>query len=101
MTSEQIQKRIGLATGRAPTRTALYEDAELTGKMPQLRSLLDTFKQAVPRPTTPVYVPLSNIMQRYFSSVLALPNTDIKKRASLAARDMNRLLDLLRERQMP
>jgi trehalose/maltose transport system substrate-binding protein len=100
MTSEQIQKRIGLATGRAPTRTALYEDAELTGKMPQLRSLLDTFKQAVPRPTTPVYVPLSNIMQRYFSSVLALPNTDIKKRASLAARDMDRLLDLLRERQM-
>jgi hypothetical protein len=43
---------------------------------------------------------LSNIMQRYFSSVLALPNTDIKKRASLAARDMDRLLDLLRERQM-
>jgi multiple sugar transport system substrate-binding protein len=101
MTSKEIQKRIGLATGRAPTRTALYEDSELTGKMPQLRSLLDTFKQAVPRPTTPVYVPLSNVMQRYFSSVLALPNTDIKKRAALAARDMDRLLDLLRERQMP
>jgi len=101
MTSEEIQKRIGLATGRAPTRTALYEDSELTGKMPQLKSLLDTFKQAVPRPRTPVYVPLSNVMQRYFSSVLALPNTDIKKRAALAARDMDRLLDLLRETQMP
>jgi multiple sugar transport system substrate-binding protein len=101
MTSKEIQKRIGLATGRAPTRTALYEDAELTGNMPQLKLLLDTFKQAVPRPTTPVYVPLSNIMQRYFSSVLALPNTDIKKHAALAARDMDRLLDLLRERQMP
>lgn len=101
MTSEETQKRIGLATGRAPTRTALYEDAEIAGKMPQLKSLMDTFKQAVPRPTTPVYVPLSNIMQRYFSSVLALPNTDIKKRAALAARDMDRLLDLLRERQMP
>jgi len=101
MTSKEIQKRIGLATGRAPTRTALYEDSELTGKMPQLKSLLDTFKQAVPRPTTPVYIPLSNIMQRYFSSVLALPNTDIKKHAALAARDMDRLLDLLRERQMP
>jgi multiple sugar transport system substrate-binding protein len=101
MTSKEIQKRIGLATGRAPTRTALYEDSELTGKMPQLKSLLDTFKQAVPRPTTPVYVPLSNVMQRYFSSVLALPNTEIKKHAALAARDMDRLLDLLRERQMP
>ncbi len=101
MTSKEIQKRIGLATGRAPTRTALYEDSELTGKMPQLRSLLDTFKQAVPRPTTPGYVPLSNVMQRYFSSVLALPNTEIKKHAALAARDMDRLLDLLRERPMP
>jgi len=101
MTSKEIQKRIGLATGRAPTRTALYEDSELTGEMPQLRSLLDTFRQAVPRPTTPVYVPLSNIMQRYFSSVLALPNSDIKKRASLAARDMDRLLDLLREKPTP
>ena len=101
MTSKEIQKRIGLATGRAPTRTALYEDTELTGKMPQLKSLLDTFKQAVPRPTTPVYVPLSNVMQRYFSSVLALPNTEIKKHAALAARDMDRLLDLLRERPMP
>ena len=101
MTSEETQKRIGLATGRAPTRTALYEDPELAGKMPQLGSLLETFKQAVPRPRTPVYVPLSNIMQRYFSSVLALPNTDIKKRAALAARDMDRLLDLLREKQIP
>ena len=99
MTSGEIQKRIGVATGRAPTRTALYDDVELIGKMPQMRSLLETFKQAVPRPTTPVYVPLSNIMQRYFSSVLALPNTDIKKRAALAARDMDRLLDLLREKQ--
>jgi len=99
MTSREIQKRIGVATGRAPTRTALYDDAELIGEMPQLRSLLETFKQAVPRPTTPVYVPLSNIMQRYFSSVLALPNSDIKKRAALAARDMDRLLDLLREKQ--
>ncbi|HEV8719436.1 MAG TPA: ABC transporter substrate-binding protein [Candidatus Binatia bacterium] len=101
MTSDEIQKRIALATGRGPTRTVLYEDAELTVKMPQLKSLLETFKQAVPRPTTPVYVPLSNVMQRYFSSVLALPNTEIKKHAALAARDMDRLLDLLRERQMP
>jgi multiple sugar transport system substrate-binding protein len=101
MTSNEIQKRIALATGRGPTRTVLYEDAELTVKMPQLKSLLETFKQAVPRPTTPVYVPLSNVMQRYFSSVLALPNTEIKKHAALAARDMDRLLDLLRERQMP
>jgi multiple sugar transport system substrate-binding protein len=101
MTSRDIQKRIALATGRAPTRTALYDDHEVAQRIPQLQSLLETFKRAAPRPTTPVYVPLSNIMQRYFSSVLALPDTDIKQQAALATRDMNRLLNFLRERQMP
>lgn len=101
MTSEAIQKRITMATGRAPTRSALYEDPQVIGKFPQLKSLLETFKQAVPRPTTPVYVPLSNIMQRFFSSVLALPDSDIERRARLAARDMDRVLDLLREPAAP
>jgi hypothetical protein len=32
---------------------------------------------------------------------LALPDTDIKEQAALATRDMNRLLDFVRERQMP
>ncbi len=97
MTSQEMQRRIALSTGRAPTRKALYGDRELLDKIPWLESLLETFKQAVPRPTTPVYVPLSNIMQRYFSAALALPDTKIDQRAALAARDMNRVLDLLRE----
>ena len=98
MTSAAIQKRIALATGRAPTRRALYDDPELLDAIPQLKSLLQIFRQAVPRPITPVYIPLSNIMQRYFSSILALPDADLLARAALATRDMNRVLDLLRER---
>jgi multiple sugar transport system substrate-binding protein len=101
MTGPEMQKRIALATGRPPTRLALYDDPELRRKIPALPSLLENFKQAVPRPTTPVYVPLSNIMQRYFSSVLALPDTNIQERAALAARDMDRVLDLLREASPP
>ena len=101
MSGPEVQKRIALATGRAPTRLALYDDAELAKQIPQLKSLVETFKQAVPRPRTPVYAPLSNIMQRYFSSVLALPNTDVNARSALAARDMDRVLDLLRDRQSP
>jgi multiple sugar transport system substrate-binding protein len=96
MTSAEMQKRIALATGRPPTRIALYDDPELRQKIPELTALLENFKRAVPRPTTPVYVPLSNIMQRYFSSALALPDTNIAERAALAARDMDRVLDLLR-----
>jgi len=99
MTGANMQKRIALATGRAPTRRALYDDPEVNQKMPQLTSLLETFEQAAPRPVTPVYAPLSNIMQRYFSAALALRNSDIDKRASFAGRDMNRVLDLLRDRR--
>lgn len=101
MTGAEMQKRIALATGRAPTRLALYDDPDIQRKIPTANSLLATFKQAVPRPATPVYMPLSNIMQRYFSSVLALPSTDINQRAALAARDTNRTLDLLRDRRSP
>ena len=96
--SAEIQKRIALAAGRAPSRVALFGDPEINAAMPQLKSLVETFAQAAPRPTTAVYVPLSNVMQRYFSSVLALPDTDIQTRAAFAARDMDRLLDLARAR---
>jgi multiple sugar transport system substrate-binding protein len=96
MTSTAVQKRVALSTGRAPTRAALYEDRDVMKKIPQLGSLLEILNSAVPRPTTPVYVPLSNIMQRYFSSALALTDTEIGRRAAAAARDMNRVLDLLR-----
>ena len=98
LTGPQVQKRIALATGRAPTRVALYEDPEIRNKLPQIDALLETFRQAVPRPTTPVYAPLSNIMQRYFSTALASPGQAIDRRAALAGREMNRVLDLLRDR---
>jgi len=101
MSRPAMQKTIALTTARPPTRTALYDDPELLTNIPQLKSLLETFKQAVPRPTTPVYVPLSNIMQRYFSSVLAVPDSDVDGRAALAARDMDRVLDLLRGQVAP
>jgi hypothetical protein len=40
-------------------------------------------------------------MQRYFSAALALPGSKIDQRSALAARDMDRVLDLLREAAAP
>jgi multiple sugar transport system substrate-binding protein len=101
MSSAEIQKQIALHMGRAPSRKELYRDPEVLKKNPQFQSQFETFLQAVPRPPTPVYATLSNIMQRYFSSAIAVPDSDIDELARLASRDMNRVLDLLRERIAP
>ncbi len=97
MSSKDIQKKLALFESRAPSRTELYQDAEVLKKNPQFRSQLEIFLHAVPRPRTPVYIPLSNIMQRYFSSAIAIPDSDIDQLAFFASRDMNRVLDLLKE----
>jgi multiple sugar transport system substrate-binding protein len=101
MTSREAQKQIALATGRGPARADLYRDAELLAKHPHFSARYDTFVLAEPRPRTPVYLPLSNIMQRYFSSAIAIPDSNIDQLGRLAARDMDRVLDLLRERPRP
>jgi len=101
MTGEEIQKEIALYMGRGPGRKHLYQDADVLRKNPQFKSQFEMFARAVPRPRTPVYSPISNIMQRYFSSAIAVPNSDIEQLAGLAARDMNRVLDLLRGQTEP
>lgn len=98
MSSREMQKRIAVLTGRAPAREDIYRDPDVLKKYRQFETLFETFTRAVPRPETPVYAPLSNIMQRYFSSAIALPDSDIDGLARLASRDMNRVLDLLKER---
>ncbi len=101
MTSNDSQKRIALYTGRAPARKALHRDPDILKKNPQFQSQYETFLRAAPRPVTPVYQPLSNIMQRYFSSAIAIPDSDIDQLAQSASRDMDRVLDLLRGRGGP
>ena len=101
MTSSETQKRIAIYTGRAPARQALYHDTEILKRNPQFTSQVETFLLAAPRPQTPVYQPLSNIMQRYFSSAIAIADSDIDRLAGSASRDMDRGLDLLRDRRLP
>jgi len=97
LTGAESQKEIALTTGRAPARAALYRDPEVLKRYPDFSFRSELFTIAKPRPRTPVYAPLSNVMQRYFSSAIAVPNSDIDQLARLAARDMDRVLDLLRE----
>lgn len=98
MTAAGTQKRIAALTGRGLARKSVYNETEVLKKYPHLRTQFELSTHAVPRPLTPVYVPLSNIMQRYFSSAVAVRQSDIDRLARLATRDMDRVFDLLRER---
>ena len=98
MSSNAVQKQIALATGRGPARSALYRDREVLQNFPHFQARYETFALAAPRPTTPVYAPLSNIMQRYFSSAIAISDSNIARLAQSASRDMNRVLSLLNEK---
>ena len=98
MTRAETQKRVALWTGRGMAREAVYRDAEVLEKYPQFRTQLEISTRAVPRPSTPVYVPLSNIMQRYFSAAISTRDSDIDRLARHADREMDRVLDLLRPR---
>ena len=97
MASPEIQKHFAIHASLAPSRLALYADPEVLRANPQYKDLLPVFQTAQPRPRTPVYPIVSHVLQRYFSRVLAFPETDIREEAQEADRKINRFLALLRD----
>jgi multiple sugar transport system substrate-binding protein len=92
LTSERIQKLLALKAGRAPTRKALYEDAEILDAYPHFSDMKDVFLTAYPRPRTPLYPALSNVLQRYFSKAISNPSSDLKKEAMIASQEIDKIL---------
>ena len=95
MTSQEIQKFFAIHASLAPSRISLYSDSAILNSHPQFQAFLPIFQTAVPRPRTPAYPMVSNILQRFFSRVLAFPNTDILTEAQISDRQINRFLTLL------
>jgi multiple sugar transport system substrate-binding protein len=75
MTSYKTQKLLSLAVGYKPTRKALYHDETLIQAQPFIAGLYRIFTRARPRPVTPYYMMLSQVMQPEFSAIL----TGVKK----------------------
>ncbi len=92
--SERTQKILALRAGRAPTRTALYTDAEVLAANPHFSDMKEVFLSAYPRPRSPLYPALSNILQRYFSKAISDRNSDIQREAEEATGEIDRLLSL-------
>jgi multiple sugar transport system substrate-binding protein len=71
MTAELAQKRLAIAYGFQPSRVALYRDPELLAAQPFLASLERVFAAARPRPVTPQYVRVSQVLQAELSAAVS------------------------------
>lgn len=71
LTGERAQKRLAVAYGFQPARVALYRDAELIAAQPFLGRLERVFANARPRPVTPQYVRVSQVLQADFSAAIS------------------------------
>lgn len=71
LTSPRAQRALSLAYGFHPTRKSLYRETELLQAQPLLGQLHDIFEQARPRPVTPFYIMISQVLQSEFSAVIA------------------------------
>jgi multiple sugar transport system substrate-binding protein len=71
LTSAEAQRELALAYGFQPTRIALYDEAGLLAAHPFLAQLRDIFAAARPRPVTPQYVRISQVLQGELSAIVS------------------------------
>jgi multiple sugar transport system substrate-binding protein len=70
LTSPEAQRWMALEIGYKPTRKALYQDEKLIAFQPFITGLYGAFLSARPRPVSPYYLMLSQVMQPEFSAAL-------------------------------
>jgi multiple sugar transport system substrate-binding protein len=71
LTSHEAQKKLALAIGYKPSRKSLYEDGDLLREQPFIAGLHDVFMAARPRPVTPYYMMITQVIQPEFSAALS------------------------------
>ncbi len=84
LTSAEEQKRRALAGGFQPTIASVYQDKEVVAANPMFTSLVDTFKAAVPRPTTVTKGKYNQASTAFWNAVHAVLSKQAKPKDSLA-----------------
>lgn len=97
LTSERVQKIMAIRSGKAPTRKLLYKDAEILKDNPHFSDMKDVFLTSYPRPRTPLYPAVSNVLQRYFSKAISSPDADLEKEAISASREIEKIIAMENE----
>lgn len=92
LTGEKVQKILALKAGRAPTRKVLYEDADIIKSYPHFSDMKDVFLTAYPRPRTPLYPAVSNVLQRYFSKAISSAEINLEEEARQASEEIEKII---------
>jgi multiple sugar transport system substrate-binding protein len=71
LTSSVSQKALALSVGYHPTRKLLYQDPDLIRQQPLLPRFYEAFEEARPRPVTPFYMMITQVLQPEFSAALS------------------------------
>ncbi|WPB77732.1 ABC transporter substrate-binding protein [Archangium violaceum] len=82
LTSPEANVVMALSYGRNPPRPLVYKDPRLVERVPFIASLLGMVENARPRPVTPYYNLLSDVLQSEFSAAIAgirPPETALKQ----------------------
>lgn len=82
LTSVEAQRQLAVAGGLKPTRMSIYSDSRTLREDPSLGLFFPLLRAARPRPITPFYLMLSQVLQGEFSAAV----TGIKP-AAVALRD--------------
>ena len=75
LTSESAQKELFLKYGYTPTQQRVFDDPQLLQESPILAEFGKALKVAKPRPQTPLYAQISDVLQRQLSSILTREQT--------------------------
>ncbi|MEW6052944.1 MAG: ABC transporter substrate-binding protein [Nitrospirota bacterium] len=71
LTSAEVQKTMALSIGYKPSRKSLYADKDLQREQPFIAALHEVFMKARPRPVSPYYMMMTQVMQPEFSAALS------------------------------
>ena len=94
MTSAEMQQYFAREASLAPTRTALYQTTAVLARNPQFADQVEAFRDAVPRPITPVYPAVSSALQRFLSTAITRRRGDLARLASSSAAEIDEYLRL-------
>ncbi len=70
LTSIKSQRELFLSSGYTPTHTILFRDKNLIKVSPILPQLENALKKSKPRPQTPLYAQISDVLQSQLSAIL-------------------------------